>query len=552
MNYTDRRAYLDIALSQIPRVLSLQDRNPLSKTYGSFNRAFWFHRTSDFPSAINQMGVHTLALLWKHPFENNPYYQNPKILQWCLAGIRYWISLQHKDGSFDEWYPNERGWAGPTGYLIHAMADTYFLLGDAFPDDLKKDFIAAVDRAGQFLISYDEKFILANHHAIALLPIYEAYLITRDEKLLEGFHKKFAEFEKYCYAEGWSLEYDGADIGYLSGTISFLSRLYRHWPDERIEKIVRRAVEFTSFFLYPDGYFGGTVGSRQTAHFYHFGYEFWAPKVPMAATLAELGLQSLKEGKLVPPGAQEDHYVLYRLSEYLEAYLTHQPRRENLPLLPWQGGDFRRYFSDAKIHVEKRGVLYRVVSLARGGVIKLFDCAQGRLLENDCGWIVRLDNGKLISSQWNDPNYEIHMTDEELTVSGQGQEVVTKTFTPLTMMAFRIFMLAFGWHRVSAYAIKALIRRMLMVRIKRAAIRFKRTIRWDKKSLVILDEWHKQTRQSVKAVHIGDEIPVRYVPQSRYFQLFELNTRGRYLSASQLDELNTQAQLSVERTIESH
>ena len=42
--------YLEQALSQFPRLLSLQDRNQFSPTYGSFNRLYWLDKALDFPA----------------------------------------------------------------------------------------------------------------------------------------------------------------------------------------------------------------------------------------------------------------------------------------------------------------------------------------------------------------------------------------------------------------------------------------------------------------------------------------------------------------------
>ncbi|MCA9759588.1 MAG: hypothetical protein KDA27_27580, partial [Candidatus Eisenbacteria bacterium] len=102
---TSRDVYARRGLSQIPRLLSLQDRNEYSKTYGCFNREYWLCRTLDFPSAIAQFGVHSLALAYTTPMPDNPYYRQPKMLNWTLAGIDYWMQIQKSDGSFDEFYP---------------------------------------------------------------------------------------------------------------------------------------------------------------------------------------------------------------------------------------------------------------------------------------------------------------------------------------------------------------------------------------------------------------------------------------------------------------
>src|SRR3989338_4271482 len=41
-----RSVYSQRALSQIPRLLSLQDRNPYSPTFGCFKRTYWLDRKS--------------------------------------------------------------------------------------------------------------------------------------------------------------------------------------------------------------------------------------------------------------------------------------------------------------------------------------------------------------------------------------------------------------------------------------------------------------------------------------------------------------------------
>jgi len=47
-----RNIYALKAVTQIPRILSLEDRNPFSKTYGCFDRRFWLDKAADFPTAL--------------------------------------------------------------------------------------------------------------------------------------------------------------------------------------------------------------------------------------------------------------------------------------------------------------------------------------------------------------------------------------------------------------------------------------------------------------------------------------------------------------------
>ena len=46
----NRDLFAQEALKQIPKLLTLLDRNPHSPTYGCFDRNFWHYKIIDFPS----------------------------------------------------------------------------------------------------------------------------------------------------------------------------------------------------------------------------------------------------------------------------------------------------------------------------------------------------------------------------------------------------------------------------------------------------------------------------------------------------------------------
>jgi hypothetical protein len=551
-----RRAYSDRALAQVPRLLSLQDRNEFSRTYGCFNREYWLCRTLDFPSSIAQFGVQSLALAYTQPFPDNPYYQNPKILLWALAAIDYWIGIQRPDGSFDEFYPNERGWAGPTGFLVYAMCDSYRLLDGHVPRDLDERFRTCVARAARFLAKYDEPGVLANHHAMAVLPVYEAYRILGEKELLRGFHTRLDDFLANCREEGWCLEYDGADIGYLSATVSFLGKLKKLYTDERIEGVIRRAVDFCSYFVFPDGHYGGSLGSRQTLHFYPHGFELAAPENPTAAAVAEAMLRHLWAGRLVPPEIQEDRYFLYRIPELLQSWVDWKPRPATLPVLPSAGPPFARSWPGAGIHVRRTPDAYLAVNLAKGGVLKIARTDETpRLVVSDCGIIAQTADGKVVTSQWIDAEHRIRGLETtgaagDLEVGGALHYVVMKVFTPWRMIAFRLFMLIFGWNTAIAYWTKGWIRRLLMTKSGAARSRFRRTVRFGEGQVTVIDRIERGGGPAFKKVKIGDDFSVRYVPQSRYFQRFELGVKGSYLSPEDIERLNREGSIEIARVLD--
>jgi len=379
-----RFVYTERALSQIPRLLSLQDRNSFSPTYGCFKRTYWLDKTVDFPDALPQFGVLSLALAYTQDMPNNIYKDQEKMREWILAGMRYWTQIQHRDGSFDEFYPNEHGWTGPTGFLLYAMLKSYMLLDERgeFPSDFKDQFFTSCRKAADYIIKWDEHGVLANHHAMAVLPVYYAYHVLGDEDLREGYEKKLEEFLRYHVTEGWpanrsaadrveespstrfarsgqpalragwSLEYDGVDIGYLSATVSFLGKVYKLNRDPRLKKVMEESTEFLSYFVYPNGFYAGSMGSRNTLHFYSHGCEILASEMPLAGRIADAMLESLRDGKIVPAEIQADRYFLYRIPEHLESYVDYGERTSGAKL-PYERDDFRQVFPEGRFYMQK-------------------------------------------------------------------------------------------------------------------------------------------------------------------------------------------------------
>src|SRR3954451_16707197 len=135
----------------MPRLLSLQDRNPFSPTYGSFHRLYWLDKSLDFPDAMAQFAVQALALVYANDFPGNPYYHQPKIRDWIVAGLDYWARIQHTDGSFDEYYPYERGWVGPTGFSLYAAIEAYRVVRDEVPPEIADRVRRAIRHAAEFV-----------------------------------------------------------------------------------------------------------------------------------------------------------------------------------------------------------------------------------------------------------------------------------------------------------------------------------------------------------------------------------------------------------------
>lgn len=546
-----QETYAHKALNQLPRLLGNLDRNPYSPTYGCFHRDFWLDKTSDFPDAVRQFAVHALALVYKYNFPGNIYKDQPKIRDWAIAALDYWTQIQHKDGSFDEFYPYERGWVGPSAFTTFTIVEAYQLLQDEIPSDIKERVQTAVERAAYFIAAGEsEEDHLANHHAMACLAVWKAHKLLDDPILKTKFNQLWQGFLTYHnHQEGWSREYDGVDPGYLSATVSFLGKIYEENPDPEIFEVLQQSVEFCSYFVYPNGFYAGSMGSRNTLHFYPHGFEILANQIPLAAAIAERMLQGLAAGALVPPDIISDRYVVYRVPEFLQAYLAYKPRPETLPALPYQQESLRSYFPLSRIFVESNKHHYVVANLAKGGVVKVFDKQTGQLKINDCGLIGKLTNGQVVTSQWIDPDYHCEISSEGWTVSGHLHAVPSnKLFTPLKNIVFRAALVLLGWSPSLSHLLKGQIRKTLILGQRAVPIRFQRKMHSIGEKIALTDNIFIDGKSvQFNALAVGDEFFVRYVPQSRYFQSQELAINGHTLDQADLDTLNQQQHIGLSR-----
>ena len=70
-------------------------------------------------------------------------------------------------------------------------------------------------------------------------------------------------------------------------------------PDPAFKSALGRAVEFLSWFVHPDGSFGGEYGSRRTAVYYPGGIALLADEFPLAAAMTSRMMASISQGHTV-------------------------------------------------------------------------------------------------------------------------------------------------------------------------------------------------------------------------------------------------------------
>lgn len=542
MSSIDQSIYIKDINSDLKRLYCLLDSSEHSTEFGSFHRNFWHHKQSGFSSAIYQMGAHSMALAYKNSLNNNIFYKDQKILNLIEAALLYTIKIQKSDGSYDEWYLNERGWAGPTGYISHSMADTLKILGEEISIEVKEKVLTSLDKSASFLGEFWEEHILYNHIMMALLPIIEIYHLTGNKKHLHNFEKLLNRSKDYFYKdEGWGLEYDGPDIGYQSATISFLAKINKVHPKDELREIVDRSYDFVQHFYFPDASFANGFGSRFTSNLFVHGNEYWAKDNEIADRLALQTREGLELGKILHPCHYEDHYFIYRLPEYIDAFVDSEALKSKESFkLPWEKESLNLYYPKAEILIKKKTENYDLLNIKKGGVLQSYLTDGGDSSTNE-GWWIELKSGEIFSNI-NSHSLESEVTEEQVFIKGYAGEVKTNVFSPLKLIIFNFVMLLFGWNKRNAYLLKSLIRKKIMFSKEKRSVSFKRTI--DFKSRKVSDEIRLSTNQVIRGGTCSDFIS-RYVPQSHYYQESARSKRSSF-SNEQLSLLNKNQTLTLE------
>jgi len=492
------------ALAQIPKILTLQDRNVHSPTYGCFDRNFWHYKIIDFPSGMAAEFVWPLALAYSLNVEGNSFYQQASIREWAIAGIHYAARSAHEDGSCDDYFPYEKA-AGAAAFSLLATIEAATLLNADDPDI--RDFI--VNRA-DWLAGHHESGQLTNHQALIVLCLERAgrFLKTNRWEVLK--QKRLARVFEWQNSEGWFQEYEGCDPGYHTLTIGILAQLHELTPTPELKTALEKAVRFAAHFIHPDGSFGGEYTSRNTYNFFPHGFEIAGRWMPEALEINERFLGGLKQG--LAPCYADDHIIGHHTWSYLLAwqhFVTERPA-----IQPRQSG--RQYFRNAGIVIDRRDGTELYLALNKGGVFKFF--RDGKLVCSDTQISVQTDNGEkrrtavahLVG------NYDVHFGQDSISVSGNLGWAKTKQMTTFNLIVLRLLMLSVG--RFNPDLVRQLLQKLLITGKKSAPYEFERKIEWKDGKLRLTDRLSAPSWVGVASVGIGVAQTSIYVVMSRTYQ----------------------------------
>ncbi len=381
--------YKKYGLHMIIRVLTNLDRDPLSPTYGSFDRDYWNYKIRDFSSAILQQSCLPLALVYTYSFEGNIYFKNELIKNYAISAVKYWAKIQNKDGSFEEYWANERS-IPATAFSLYAVCETCKILN--FYDSTINE---AIMRAARFLSKNEEKGAL-NQEMASVAALRNAAKVLDDLNLQRIADIKFSKLQKKQDKEGWYSEYGGADVGYLTVCLEFLTNYYQLSRDRKVIDSAKKIVSFLKYFVHPDGSIGGEYCTRNTEYFLPYGLEFMKQYNPSASVMIKRMMDYINKKEYLNCNIDERYILHYICASFIKSAIGYKPL-ESRDVLPCDT-HFEKYFRNSMIYIKSNPSYYFICSAMKGGVFKVMD-KKSMVMSTDTGYRLNYAN-KLYVMEW--------------------------------------------------------------------------------------------------------------------------------------------------------
>jgi len=517
--------YGNSILNEVPRVLSLMDREPYSPTLGCCDRVYWAWKFTDFPGARFQEALCTLGFLYATELQGNEYHASPKLLGWICDGLRYWSSIQYGDGSFDEAYPYERSLAA-TAFTTFYVGETLKFLDDALPSDVRQETMEAIKKAGTWLCNNDETHgFLSNHLAAATAALYHVYQLTGDDTYARRSRYFLEKILSHQSKEGWYDEYGSADPGYQTHGSFYLARYWQLSKSETLASSLSHSFDFIARFIHIDGSIGGEYASRNTQTYYPAAFEMFAPHDATASWIASSMRTTVMSGSAADLGTVDSYNFFPFLNNMVFAYLACDKNKTSTLVSPEEPGKNQdlAWYPDAGL-ARIRNKNYDIyIGTAKGGVIKVFDHARKKLVYSDCGYIGKLNNGRVFASQYLDKERKVLVDSNRIQISGGFSVISRPTMKPVRFIAFRSFMLSIGRFPAVAKWLKNYLVRVLIYRRQTLAIDFQRTITFDNQAITITDNISGADGKHIDTLRWSELFTTIHMGSSRYFIKNELN-----------------------------
>ena len=508
-------ALFPLAETTCRHLLSVQDRDPFSPTYGCFDRRYWAWKLVDFPESTFQRNVYPLAWYLK----SRPGAQMEEALvKSIIAGLSFAEKIQHKNGSFDQAFPNEFSF-GATAFLLHPTLEAFKTIAEFLPEQEQKKNQRSFYRAAEFLSAYNETHgHIANHLAGGVLSLYSAADMFSEPRFAARADLILEKILSRQSSEGWFVEYEGADPGYQSLCVYYLAQVHRLRPSAKLKQSLESAVNFLSHFIHPDGTYGGEYGSRRTAVYYPGGLALLSNEIPMASSMTRIMLDSILSRHTVTIQDVDMGNIAPLLSNYVLAISSHDKKTVDAPLLPCELDFLKTDFPEAGLFIRGNARYYSVLGVSNGGVLKVFDRVERKTLWNDAGFVGQDMKNRWVTTQMTVLDNKVQIDGTSISLNVPFYIMRRELPSPWRFVLLRLLNLTAMMNVTLGNWVKAILANMLIVGKSRLPLSLKRVVKFSADSVEVSDSIRSASSFKLKGLSYGQPFVSIHMASAKYFE----------------------------------
>jgi hypothetical protein len=498
-----------LCLPQVPRALALMDRDPLSRTYGSMDRSYWYYRTiANFPGAVWQQPMVGFAALARAPHATNPLANDPALLGAARAALLAWTRTQHRNGAFDEWYRNEYSYC-PTAITAAGAVVALDLLADAIDPESRGHVLDAARRAGRWLSTRYNAGV-ANQNLASAVALAGLARVDGDPYWHGLATQLLQRIARDQSSEGWFPEYGGFDFGYSTLALDSLALISRFGYSQLADPMAGRLAQFLLDVLDVDCAVPGRLGSRGTGHAFPFGAMELSTRLPEARTLADVLLRLHASGLAAGPANVDDRYFAYfHFPGFCLAYHAATSVRIPVPAAAAQPADAVRAASGLALW--RQGGATIVVNRRLGGATALLRSGVPALYH--LGYTVTIDGARYSSAGWRSLNAEGALGDDAARSSAQFSAVSGGIPLRWLTIPFQLAVHALVSGRL-AEAFQALVKRLMINHGRTIPLELERHVTFAAGIVVLEDVLRPARSLSVEGAVVTSQ-PTMHSPSAR-------------------------------------
>jgi hypothetical protein len=454
-----------------------------SELRGCFDRRYWAWKLVDFPEATFQRLAAPLAW-WSLRLHGERRREVAEAVKWSLLAS---AELQHTNGSFDQAFPYEQSW-GATAFLLPSLVDGIRTVGESLTDRERERMQAMVKLASTFVRRHREAHgRITNHLAGGAWALAVAGEFLGDESCLVASDALLRRVLASQTEEGWFPEYDGADPGYHSLCLYYLAKLWRRTPRKDLWSALDRGVQFASYFVHPDGSFGGEYGVRRTSVCYPGGFALLASDFPLASRIVERTVGAALDGRAASPATIDMGNLAPVLENWccvVDHYELGRVPLQHLEALPCDRQSLSKDFVAARLMVRGTEARYMICGAATGGAITVFDKQAQSVLMHDAGYVAESAHAKL-TTQSASGGGSVESDSSGITVDVPFVAWRDRKATPIQVLALRLFNLTLGRSLFLGNLVKRALVRVLVRGGTVAKARLRRSITCGDRVMVV-------------------------------------------------------------------